>query len=378
MKHSLLLSSKRFWIALIILFGLLFLKSAPVIITIAITLIAGLTYQDAVRPLRNYKFWISIVLLVVIVPIFAGVQDTTFLGIRYSSNKLDQTFLMVLRGISIFMFIQVLTTDLDSRKVENIMRRLGIKYFSELIDLSRSIIPNAEGIARTMSGKFKRSLKNGINIRKFYNIIVDVFVDLIRLTNKFDKTELPTLSSDPEILIQSIRHQNKPLLIIVAGESWSGKSHWLNTLNNSLQSKKINSAGVITVKQNIIGSEYEQFLIDISTKEKRQLSATNPFPTNIKTDRFYFYEDTFQWGIDVIKNGVTSEWLIIDEIGILEQNGNGFGPAIQNIPESFEGVLLIALRKSLIAELDQFLNEHYPIISKWQRNLILIDKREDC
>ena len=61
-----------------------------------------------------------------------------------------------------------------------------------------------------------------------------------------------------------------------------------------------------------------------------------------------------------------------------EQKGNGFGPAIQNIPESFEGVLLIALRKSLIAYLDQFLNEHYPIISKWQRNLILIDKREDC
>jgi nucleoside-triphosphatase THEP1 len=201
---------------------------------------------------------------------------------------------------------------------------------------------------------------------------------LIRLTNKFDKTELPTLSSDPEILIQSIRHQNKPLLIIVAGEPWSGKSHWLNTLNNSLQSKNINSAGVITVKQNISGSEYEQFLIDISTKEKRQLSATNPIDTNIKTDRFYFCEDTFQWGIDVIKNGVTSEWLIIDEVGILEQKGNGFGPAIQNIPESFEGVLLIALRKSLIAELDQFLNEHYPIISKWQRNLILIDKREDC
>ncbi|MFC1550732.1 nucleoside-triphosphatase [Candidatus Neomarinimicrobiota bacterium] len=344
------------------------------IITIVITLATGLTYHDAVRPLRNYKFWISIMLLVVIVPIFAGVQDNVFLGISYSSQKLDQTFLMILRGISVFMFIQVLTTNLDSRKIEKIMLKLRIKHFSELLDLSRSIIPKAEGIARTMRGKLKSNLKNGVNIRKFYYIIVDVFVDLIRLTNKFDASDLPTLSSDPETLIQLVSHQKKPSLLIVAGEPWSGKSHWFKSLNASLQSKKINSAGVITAKANINEPEYNQILIDISTNEKRQLSTTNPFSTNIRTDRFYFYEETFSWGNEIIKHGIASEWLIIDEVGILEQKGTGFGPAIKNIPESFKGVLLFALRTSLIAELDQILNEHYPIIGKWQRHLILIDK----
>jgi nucleoside-triphosphatase THEP1 len=367
-----LLSSKRLWIAFLVFIGLINLKTAPEAITLFILVIAGFAYRKAIRPLLNYKFWIAIALLIVFVPMFAGVKDNVFLGIGYSSDKLAQTFLMVLRGISVFLFIQVLITDLDSNKVENFLHRLGIKHFSELLDISQSILPNVNRIARDLSTSFKVSIKNGLNLKKIYRIIVEVFTELIRLSNRFDAKSVTFLNSDPEELIESLQNEKRPMLIVVTGASGAGKSSWIVNLIKILDSHSIDRKGVVTVKEFTDDSNNEQILVNIADNEKRHLSSTSPFDTHIRTKRYFFHEDTLQWGMEVIKNGFQSEWLIIDELGVLEQEATGFGPAIQCIPKSYNGILLIVLRKSLLDKLETMLQVHYPAISRWQRYFIKI------
>ena len=109
--------SRRFWIALFILTGLFLLRLNPFLIAVLLFGIAFLYNAKTVRPLKNYKFWIVIIFLVLIVPLFTGVQDKSFLSINYSSDQLQKTIFMTLRGISVFLMFQVLTIDLDIEKI---------------------------------------------------------------------------------------------------------------------------------------------------------------------------------------------------------------------------------------------------------------------
>jgi len=101
--------SKRFWIALLILTGLFLLGLNPYLITILMFSLAFFYNRKTIQPLKNYKFWIIILFLVLIVPLFTGIQDKSFLGINYSSEQLQKTLFMTLRGISVFLLFQVLT-----------------------------------------------------------------------------------------------------------------------------------------------------------------------------------------------------------------------------------------------------------------------------
>ena len=119
--------SKRFWTALLILTGLFLLRLTPYLIVALLFCIAFLYNAKTVQPLKNYKFWIIILFLVLIVPIFTGVQDKSFIGINYSSVQLQKTLFMTLRGISVFLLFQVLTIDLDINNIKPIVSKIGVK-----------------------------------------------------------------------------------------------------------------------------------------------------------------------------------------------------------------------------------------------------------
>ena len=134
---------------------------------------------------------------------------------------------------------------------------------------------------------------------------------------------------------------------------------------------KINE--VIQIINSRFGKKIICFASEVNKEDEkatRKLNTMNDLDTQIQVGKFFFYPDVIEWGCEKIIESIDANYLIIDEIGILEFNGEGFLPALKTIDDKFQGHLIITIRSQLMNQLDRFLNTHLPTISKWKRTTV--------
>ena len=105
-------------------------------------------------------------------------------------------------------------------------------------------------------------------------------------------------------------------------------------------------------------------IMDIKTREVFDIECTDAENTNepITTiGKYNFYTAAFEKANLILVNALSqkTDWLIIDEAGILELGGKGFYPAIKKAAELYNnknssGNLLITVRDSLCEEMIHF------------------------
>ena len=362
--------SKRFWIALLILTGLFLLRLQPYLIAALLFFITFLYNSKTVRPLKNYKFWIVILFLVLIVPIFTGVQDRSFLGINYSSGQLQKTMFMTLRGVSVFLLFQVLTIDLNIEKIKPIFSKIGIKNFNVLYNLSNEIFPKIKSILNARYTQFRANWRNHRSLELMFNFFSDIFTDFFLLSDQLSKSETKLTAITPKDFLNQNNFTVKPCLIVIVGDAGVGKTPWAEQLIELLQSKGNKVDGIISKKCQESNDKWYHNLMRISINEKRKLTTMNEIDTNIKIGKFYFYKDSIIWGNDQIRSINYSDWIIVDEIGLLEFDGGGFLPGLQSVIMDFTGCLVITIRSSIFQHLDSFIEEYLPSVKPWQRHII--------
>lgn len=362
--------SKRFWTALLILTGLFLLRLNPYLIAALLFFITFLYNSKTVRPLKNYKFWIVILFLIVIVPIFTGVQDKSFLGINYSSGQLQKTMFMTMRGISVFLLFQVLTIDLNIEKIKPIFSKIGIKNFDVLYNLSNEIFPKIKSILNARYNQFKNHWKNHRSLELVFDFFSDIFTDFFLLSDQLSKSEIEKIVISPADFLDQNNLTDKPCLIVIVGDAGVGKTPWVEKLIKLLQSKGETVDGIISKKCQESDDKWYHDLIRISTNEKRQLTTMDEIDTDIKIGKFYFYKNSIKWGNDQLISINNSNWIIVDEVGLLEFDGGGFIPGLQSMAENFRGHLVITIRSALFQHLDSFIAEHLPLVKQWNRHII--------
>ncbi len=363
-----MLRNKRGWIVLAALAGIVFLQSFPLLITLAIVGLSGWAYPAAVRPLKNGKFWIVIGLLVIIVPLFTGIQDRSLWGFTYSHAALVKTGFMALRGISIFMLFQVLTVELDSEVFARLLSRYGTFHTAILYRLSKQIIPEARQILNERIGR--KPDRRLFHPRFFFQRIKLVFQDLIRLAEQLDQSSFSRLNLEPEALPNQI---SAPALIVVTGEPGTGKTTWLKALSDALKKHSLSVGGFLTMRQYVSESRWNLQLVSLATGDKREVATMTPRDTELKTEHYYFNPDVLHWGTEQLKLA-RENWIIIDEVGIFEFERQGFFPALQVLDTHYTGILVLTLRKSLYENFDHFLEENFSRIHTWQRYSIHLDQ----
>jgi nucleoside-triphosphatase THEP1 len=89
-------------------------------------------------------------------------------------------------------------------------------------------------------------------------------------------------------------------------------------------------AGVIAPDDDVA-----RWIQDISTGERHMLTADVHTPESriVEIGRFRFDQASFRWAHRVLRSGFESvpEWLVFDEIGFLELQGQGLEPAVRRI-----------------------------------------------
>ncbi len=365
-----LITSLRLGVSLLILIGLFFLQISPVGITCLIFIIAWIYNHNTVRPLKRIPFWVTIGILVIGVPIFTGIQDKTFLTITYSSVQLSKTMLMAFRGISVFLLFQVITINLNSEKVTALFTKLGFSNFNSVYTLSNKTMPHLRSILSARVTELRVEWKAHHQLKSVFDFIILVLRDLIRLAESLGSDTSGNEKITPLDFIQARKNVNPPSLTVITGESGTGKSRWLASLVTCLNSAGNNVDGIISEKHRISDSDWHHNLLRIETGEKWQLNTMSNFDTHIHVGKFFFYPDVIEWGCNQLIESIDANYLIIDEIGILEFNGEGFLPALKIIDDNFQGHLIITIRRQLMNQLDIFLKSHLPTISKWKRTTV--------
>ena len=362
--------SKRIWIAILILLGIFLLKLNPYLIAALLFIIAFLYNTKTVRPLKNYKFWIVILFLVLLVPLFTGVQDSSLFGIKYSSEKLQKTLFMTLRGISVFLLFQVLTSDLNIEKIKPVFSKIGINSFDVLYHLSNEIFPKITSILNARYTQFKTNWKYGRSPELVLLFFSDIFSDLILLSDQLNISESKFKAVSPAEFLMQKNLAEKPCLIVVVGDAGSGKTKWMVELIKLLQSHGETVDGLISQKCQESEDKWYHNIVRISTNEKLQLTTMTEIETEIKIGKFYFYQRTINWANKQLKSVKNTDWIVIDEVGLLEFDKGGFFPGLQAVVANISGCLIITLRSALHQHLDDFISKQLPLVKTWRRHII--------
>ena len=159
-------------------------------------------------------------------------------------------------------------------------------------------------------------------------------------------------------------------IFIISGPVHSGKTTrlfpWLKNKNNLY--------GILSPV--IDGKRY---LLNIHSNEKRllEIDSDEEKENIITVGKYKFDKSVFEWGCEVIANAIEEnpEWIVIDEVGPLELQGEGFAKAVNKV-FSHQNILVrtnlvLVIRDSLMTD---FLN-HYNLTEKDIKLLNVVDLR---
>jgi len=148
-------------------------------------------------------------------------------------------------------------------------------------------------------------------------------------------------------------------IFVISGPVHSGKTtrllSWLKNKNNLY--------GILSPV--IDGKRY---LLNIHSNEKRllEIDSDEEKENIITVGKYKFANNVFKWGCEVIANSIEEnpEWIVIDEVGPLELQGEGLAKAVNKV-FSHQNILVrtnlvLVVRDSLMTD---FLN-HYNLTEK--------------
>jgi len=135
------------------------------------------------------------------------------------------------------------------------------------------------------------------------------------------------------------------MVIIVTGDTGTGKTTVCYRLIEIMQNQGYSCGGVLTYK-----SGDESIVIEsIQSGETEILAGTSDAFDGPHTPKYSFNTEGINFGIREIENGVYSSILVVDEMGHLELEGEGFTNVIELIKTRKINNCVLVIRKGLLS-----------------------------
>jgi nucleoside-triphosphatase THEP1 len=304
---------------------------------IAIVSIWLIRYKRALRKLTQSKFWIYFFLITMV---------AAFVFTKIQSNSLQSGLLIGLqmnfRAVVIIIGFSVLGTELYNPKIRSFFLKSSFKQLPMAIELAFSSLP--ETISSMPDVK--------IILRKPITI-------------------LSQMVTQAEWMLTKVKEQMNfsQKVFIVTGSIGQGKTTFIQKIIKNFQSKGITLGGIYSprVMQGKTTVGYD--IIDINTNEREAFLRQNYTKNNLKIGRFNIHLQGLQKGIKAIKesNNPNIQIVIIDEVGVLELENNGWAKNIEELIRNSQNHVLLVIRDSFVEQ----------VIEKWKiKNYLVFDIKE--
>jgi nucleoside-triphosphatase THEP1 len=284
-------------------------------------------YGQNMRYLKKPGLWLQLGFII----LFSAVFWQGFsLQEPFKTEGLVVGVKMSLRALVLLGGFTAISIELKNPVIKNLLYSRGLQSLYESLELSFAALP---GIMEEFSLQTKKIL----GFRKMTHAMLKRSQSLLEMF--------------------SLMGKNRPMVFVLSGKVNQGKTKFAMQVVEKLKQAGLNPAGFFSV-----GNTYDQnrkaySLKDIQTGIQRELCSFEPGKKKVRVGRFYFDMQGIEFGREIILESPnqTNDLLVIDEIGPLEINDQGWAPALEVVIKNSGFPQLWIVRESLLK----------PVIRKW-------------
>jgi len=134
------------------------------------------------------------------------------------------------------------------------------------------------------------------------------------------------------------------MVIIITGAIGIGKTAVCEQVIRIIRSSGYSCGGILTHK----ATDESLIVLDIQTGENAILASADNAFGGPRTPRYSFNPEAIRFGIGAISKGIDSDVLIIDELGRLELNGEGFAKSLELVRTGRVKNSILVIRTQLL------------------------------
>lgn len=283
-----------------------------------------LNYKNSLKRLKKISFWISFMVIT-----FAA----AFLWKGFSNGayfNLDGFIIglkMNARAIILVIGFAAISVELKNPLIKLVLYHRGFANLYQSLSLAFSALPF-----------FLSNLSKPENNKK-----------------GISRISISNILSQAETLFRIFEkdHLLKPRVGIITGDIHQGKTTFTQRIITDLLEQKIRIAGFLSIGINENGIRTGFNLTDIESSKQIELCSEKKDEKRLKLGKYYFNPDAISFGNKILEsnNVADKQLIVIDEVGHLELNGQGWSKAIDKITTSFRIPQLWIVRKTLLQKI---------------------------
>ncbi len=135
------------------------------------------------------------------------------------------------------------------------------------------------------------------------------------------------------------------MIIIVTGAVGIGKTTVCRKVVETLRGRGYACAGILTDKD----AGEDLFVEDVQSGRKEILASASSVYDGPSTPKYSFNPEGISFGVEAIDRGTAAEVLIVDELGLLELEGEGFVKVIELVRSGSVANCILVIRRELLA-----------------------------
>ena len=336
-NHSLLLLLLSF---VVLVAGMLVITCATlwisVILVFMVVVLGYLRYPSNMRYFRKPALWIQLGIIILLSALFKNGLEHV-LSIEGFSIGLKMSF----RALLLLTCFAAISAELKNPVVKNLLYNRGFQNLYQSVELAFSALPG----------------------------IMEEFYDQTRDIKGFKKLAFAMLSRS-QALLDAFRkaEKNRKPLFILTGRINQGKTNFTLQLVKMFQNQGLTVRGFITLGNTNDSSRNAYKIKNLQSGEETALCSTQPDLEKLNFGRFYFEESGIKKGRNIIAQTLAqpTDLLVIDELGPMEINNQGWAPAVENVVKENSTAQFWVVREKLVK----------PMMRKWNVGDIIVFELE--
>jgi nucleoside-triphosphatase THEP1 len=279
-------------------------------------------YKRALRRLSKPGFWVSFVIITMITAfVFNKIQSQSLL------NGLLIGIQMNFRAATVVLGFSVLGTELYNPKIRKFFMRTSMKQLPLALELSFQSLP-------MMVANLPES----------------------RLMIRNPVAVIHQIISQIDVRLNEIKSNLSNKIFIITGSVGEGKTTQIQQIVETLKNQSISIGGILSPRITENGNTTGYDIVDITTNERVAFLRKTGDKGLPKIGSYSILSEGIHKGCHALKNSKnTCQVVVIDEVGRLELNNEGWADHIQDLLNSTKSHLILSVR-------DRFMEE---VIDKW-------------